>query len=415
VILLNEMQLRCTFENDLRSVFRYRCVVNKSNITQRCEIDEFVGQHIERRSNEDVEVLQFEMALVHYLPSGIQKHFPNLKRLEVHGCQLREMSSQDLEGLENLEELSLIWNNLKTLPDDLFINTRRLQHVDLLMNQTEYLSSRLLDPIPDHQWKVINLQNNKSIDAFYDPQNLKAGFLDIEKSFYSVKKLKSFIDYSCIPPNPCVNTLFASTLSLKESPGTAVQQVQSPAKASVIINNFKKVWELKELSDFTIVVGNKEIRVHKTVLAVQSPVFAGLFKTDQQIMASGKIKIKDCSEAVADEFFRAVYTGEVGNVAAGNVLNLLSLACTFKVEELRALYESIAINNLSEHNALEALKRGNLDKSEKLIDAAFNMIKKKYRSCIKADFLKNKPDQVEEIINAANAYKELVERLNRQP
>jgi hypothetical protein len=93
-----------------------------------------------------------------------------------------------------------------------------------------------------------------------------------------------------------------------------------------------------------------------------------------------------------------------------NHLELFSLACTFDVEELKEIYEGIVIGNMNEQSALEALKIGNLYKSNKMIEAAFSQIKKMLPNEVQSEALKHKPGRIEEIFK----FKKMIEELNKE-
>jgi hypothetical protein len=285
--------------------------------------------------------------------------------------KLKEVASKDLFGLSSLQHLEMTNNDLKSLPDDLFTHTKKLKMICFDHNKLEFMSSRLLDLIPDAQWEGVSFEKNTKINAFYLPIE--------EKGLKSVKELKDLIDLSCSPHR-------------NNPQGTTT-------------NEFKKLWELRQFSDFKIVVGTKEVSVHKCVLAAQSPVFASMLENDEQVKATNKLEIKDCNEEAVEEFLRGLYTGEIENEE--NNLDLFSLACTFDVEVLKTAYEGIVIKTLNEDTALKALKLGTLYKSDKIIEVAASEVKKMLPGEIKLEALKRKPERIEEIVEVMDANKRL--------
>lgn len=345
----------------------YACFVTSAAITKRCAVRSFKGGHIRGYANKDVTELRFLSTTVHYLPSGLHQIFPNLKKLVVQRCGLKEITSDDLIGLGNLESLNLSHNCMKLLPDALFVNTRKLHTIDFSHNQLEFMSSRLFNPIADNQWWLADFSKNKKIDAYHDYK-----YFGWFKSLRSVVELKYVIDSSCSP----------TTL-----PNSVIKKTST--------TDYKKFNQLDECFDFTIVTGKKEIQVHKCVLAAQSPVFASMFKNDFQVMATNKLEIKDCKEEVVEEFMRSLYTGEVGS--EDNALDLFSLASTFDVNDLKATFEEIVIKNINEQTAVKAFKLGNLFNCQELIDVAFDKLKKTFPNDIQSDGSKHEPKQVKKL------------------
>lgn len=372
------MQVNCKFE---KSFFKpYECDVVEATINQRCEVVVFQGVHKVGKSFKDVEVLSFDNTVVHYIPSGLHKIFPRLKTLKIHNCGLREIESDDLLGLEHLEQLWLDKNNLKFLPDDLFVHTRKLTAIIFSSNELEFMSSRILAPIPDQQWQLVSFRHNTKIDVCYT-----IIFKSLLGNVKSVQELKDAIDASC-----------------------SSRAIQPAPPSSGNTNNFKKIWDLKKYFDLTIVTNTNPIRVHKCVLAAQSSVFASMLENDEQGAASNKIEMKECSGEIVKEFLQSLYTSEVDNEE--HALELFRLACDFDVEELKTIYEPIVVKNMNEENAFVAFKLGNLQKSEAIIVAAFQKIKEMYPNEIHSDALKYEPGKVEEVIK----HRKLIEELNKE-
>lgn len=349
---------------------QYECRAFKVVITQRCEIESFVGEHIKGRSGSDVDILGFDDSTVLYVPGGLPKFFPNLKALEIRRCSLKEINAEDLHGLSSLTNLSVGNNCLKSLPNDLFMHTKRLRRISFEWNELEFLSSRLLNTIPDHQWDLVDFRKNSKIDQIYWPIT--------GKGLKSIHQMKVAIDSSCFP--------------------TAAKSISM---------NYRKLWEDKKYTDFTILADGKEFSVHKNVLAVQCPFFASLLKTDDKVKASNKYEITVSGYEVVEDFLYCLYTGEIKRV--GHSVELFNLAATFNDEELKKEFELIACTNINNDNALKALFIGNAHESVKIIESAFNILKKVLPNDALSDLLKFKPNEVGEILKN----KSLIAKLNK--
>lgn len=382
------MELVCDYS--VNSEGWYECMVFDASITRRCQVKSFKGEHKSGKSAENIGSLCFMNTIVHYVPGGLYKIFPNLKQLRVDNCGLKEITSKDLLGLGNLEKMSLESNDLTCLPDDLFSNTMKLHSCFFDYNNLESLSSRLISLISDCQWRVISLQKNSKIDAIYvNFWNKYFGNFNYSKRklVNSVRELKSLINSNC-----------ASLQNL-------------PFEAKIATKNCKQLWEKKDYSDFMIVVGKKEIRVHKCILVAQSTFFKSFLRYNEDVKRSNRLEIKNCNETDMEEFLQALYTGEVKN--EDNALELFCLACTFDVEDLKTAYEGIIIKNLDDQNAVQALDIGNLYGSSEIIDTAFKQISQMYPNDVQSESLKYDPIRVEKIINARSKFREEVEVLNQ--
>ncbi len=65
-----------------------------------------------------------------------------------------------------------------------------------------------------------------------------------------------------------------------------------------------------KLSDFTIVVNDVKIPVHKAMLSARSPVFEAMFSHDNTKEAQEhKMEVTDVSPIVMKDFLQFIYTG----------------------------------------------------------------------------------------------------------
>lgn len=196
------MDVECFYGMEPHNI--YTCKVTRINIKHpNRTISSFVGNHYDRKTDENVKWLLIQRnsrddrsargsfnVNVEYLPVNLQQRFPNLKRLTIHSCGLKNITRNDLKGLENLEFISLSSNRLTLLPDDLFADMKNLKTVHFDNNKIQFLSSKLLKPI-EH-----------SLDAaiFYGNGKLNANFVKSGK--INLQQFKDIIDRKCTPPAP---------------------------------------------------------------------------------------------------------------------------------------------------------------------------------------------------------------------
>ena len=219
----------------------------------------FKGFHPRNKSNQDVDYLFCYLKRMSYLPAGLNAHFPKLTSLKIEGCGLKEISRLDLFGLENLERLNLRSNCLSMLPDDLFHDSTKIKRLDFSCNNITRVSSKLFLLLDDLQ--EVYFLNNPSIHYSY-----------IKDEFNTIKSLMKHIDENCEPPFKMFSESHSKVLG--------------------------KLLETGKLSDFTIKVGTDGIfKVHKLILAVQSPMFEAMFDNKMQENASGEMIISDFCEA----------------------------------------------------------------------------------------------------------------------
>jgi BTB/POZ domain len=368
-----KMEIPCEFDYDKHS--RYRCRVTSTVINQRYNAKWFTGEHKYGKSNQDVEVLEFQGTIVHFLPNGLHYFFPKLKVLAVDVCGLKEIRSDDLYGLDKLEDLECTLNDLKSLPDDLFIHTRKLTRISFYGNNIEGMNSRILDPISEKSLELADFRLNSTANTIYRP-----GW---KTSLKSIKELKLAIDSKYLP------TVIRSTF-----------------------DNYRKLWEEKDFCDFTVVVGDMELRIHKNVLAALSPAFATILETDEKVKALDRLNIEDASEAVVEEFFCCMYTARVKD--ASNAVELFRLACRYNETTLKLIFQEIIISNLNLENSVACLAIGNLYDSTEITEAAFAFLQKNYPREIVLESLKHKPERIQEIIEVVEKFKRMTQRYKRK-
>lgn len=84
------------------------------------------------------------------------------------------ITSDDLNGLENLEQFYVGKNQLTSLPDDLFVGMSKLTMVSFNGNRIERMSSKLLQNIAGNQLVYVDFRGNATIDALYEPERSKS-------------------------------------------------------------------------------------------------------------------------------------------------------------------------------------------------------------------------------------------------
>ena len=374
------MELECQYSNGFWSNRpNYTCHVAKASIIEPgTRISTFKGIHASGKTNTDVESLSISGTRVEYFPRGLSTIFPRLTHVRINCCGLKEISRKDFEGLNNIEYLSLSNNDLKSLPNDLFVETPKLQRIYLDNNKIQRLSSKIFDPLDLKNLKTFFLSENNSSKVDFQ----QGGQTTLEA-------IMKEIDAKFLPP-------------IEEA---LIEPREPPTKPE---NRFKKCEEYYasgKLSDFTIKVRDKEYKVHKIVLAVQSSVFESMFNENDGDDVKVFEKIKIMSDDAFEDFLRYFYFGTIRS--EDNATELFGLAVEFGVATLKFECEEIILRNLNELISLEVFNIAHLHGSEVLKKAAFALIKKSLPEI--SDNLINTPEVVN---NLANAKRHLDELMN---
>lgn len=190
------MEVLCEFNDEDyeigdEEIILYKCHIYEAAITKPgTEISAFVGEHLPGGSHSDVRVIAFENTTVEFFPRGLHKSFPNLLAIQVSSCELKEISRVDLNGLENIEKLSLSHNTLLSLPSNLLIGMQNLKQISFRDNQLKFLSSKLIQHLAWNENIVVDFRDNDAIDEIYYP----------EGDFESLEYLMGVIDKNCQTP-----------------------------------------------------------------------------------------------------------------------------------------------------------------------------------------------------------------------
>lgn len=103
--------------------------------------------------------LHFEVKIVHYLPKGIAKFFPQLMTLNV----LKSIQADDLEGLTHLKVLYVWGNDITELSSDLFKFTPQITEISFPSNLISRVGKNLLANVSTlHK---MDFRCNKCIDG----------------------------------------------------------------------------------------------------------------------------------------------------------------------------------------------------------------------------------------------------------
>lgn len=328
------------------------------------------GDHMYGKSDENVKELAFVSQVIHFLPLGLGDIFPNLKTLFVNHCNLKEISANDLRGLENLELLGLQHNKLATIPSNLLLNMKKLRFVNFSDNQLQFISPMMFSLRLSKRLLSVDFRKNKRIDkCFPDDCN-------------TLKDLMDLIGTTCDLP------------------------IDNPEFAF-----FWELWTSGNFADFTIVTKKKELKVHKTVLGVQSSVFTAAFNIDMEERKSSRMKIVDFSSEAVEEFLKYFYCGKIKET---NAMEIFALAAKYDVPKLQSIAEVFVAENVDEENALPVLNLGNLHESDIIMKAAFIAIKSFLKDLAIPEKMMKQPKELGKLVKAQKMYdKDLMKALKQ--
>ncbi|KAK0169819.1 hypothetical protein PV328_010457 [Microctonus aethiopoides] len=113
-----------------------------------------------------------------------------------------------------------------------------------------------------------------------------------------------------------------------------------------------------DFSDMIIVIGEKEIPVHKTILAANSPVFLAMFKTDMSESLNKQIVVTDTEVDIMEKVINFMYTGVIHPAPDIDALiSILAVADKYEIMTLQKLCEQKLSEKIRIENVLEILDR----------------------------------------------------------
>ena len=196
----------------------------------------------------------------------------------------------------------------------------------------------------------------------------------------------------------------------------ATEPTFDPISAKCAFDNNAILLQNTKFSDVTFVVGGKELKAHKFMLASQSPVFAAMFDNDFEEKLKNKVQIDDISLEVFQELLRFVYTCRVENfyqvekellvlsdkVSDGtlwihDVLTFQPLLPQYQMDNLKSYCSRRISSTLDIDSAVEFLLLADLHQATYLKD-----------KCI--DFIVHRSDQV----LATNGWQKLIKSGNSE-
>lgn len=126
-------------------------------------VDRIFGNHLEGKSNDDVEhwVVENSPSML-FMPQGVGGFFRNLEEVYIRNAGLQSITQSDLKQFQELKELTLIQTQLKSLESGLFLFNPKLRLLNLSNNQISFIAPDVLSPLKNlfH----VSLKNNACID-----------------------------------------------------------------------------------------------------------------------------------------------------------------------------------------------------------------------------------------------------------
>lgn len=285
--------------------------------------------------------------------------FTNVLYLEINNCKLTSMDLKDI-GFGKLVSLSLDHNTITCIPLSLGEKVN-LKHLSVAWNEISDIDDSYIEKMQRSRLTFIDFRNNSTYDLLYDSSSGE--------------------------------TLTEFSTRLRESKMTPFNISDCLQAAN------KNLWESGELSDFIIKAEDTEFKVHKFVLAANSPVFRRMLQNKMIETTENEVTIPDFSSSVVEEFLEFLYLAKVPETNE-NLVKLFSISVKYEVDHISKYCERRIRRHLNELNVADVLELSNLHNVEALKDEAFAKIIAMFPGMTIDEELKNKPKEMRLVIKA---------------
>ncbi|TMS32804.1 hypothetical protein L596_000605 [Steinernema carpocapsae] len=129
------------------------------------------------------------------------------------------------------------------------------------------------------------------------------------------------------------------------------------------------------LTDFTIRIGNRDIRTHRAILAARSPVFAAMFAhSDTKEAKEGVLVIEDLDYEVVKDMLMFIYSGRTSG-KPDLAHDLLVAADKYRLDELKRYCEQAMIQDITTDNVCQQFVIGHMYNADRLKQRAADFMK----------------------------------------
>lgn len=194
---------------------------------------------------------------------------------------------------------------------------------------------------------------------------------------------------------------------LKEDSATSNNQTRSSIHSGDEMTrdwtaDFRSLLDTGLHSDVVLKIGDQDIKAHRAILAARSPVFKAMFEHDTLEKNNNEVVITDLTEESMTELLKFLYTGEVGDLNAQELLSLLVAADKYNLPKLKEQCSNSLCPLITNEIALNVMVLSNLHGDEELKSAAVQVVLDNAMEVMRSPewltFLKEYPEIANDII-----------------
>lgn len=125
----------------------YQCDTKNLHVEETTVVSRVFGNHMEGKDNLDVERLHIDQQTCQFMPRGFETFFPNLKGIRIASSGLKVIGSVDLKPFPRLIAIDVPFNNIETVPGDIFEYNLKLNYIFFAKNKISNVGRDVLAPL----------------------------------------------------------------------------------------------------------------------------------------------------------------------------------------------------------------------------------------------------------------------------
>ncbi|KAG5668338.1 hypothetical protein PVAND_016281 [Polypedilum vanderplanki] len=231
--------INCKFENSgnfqvIGSVYQCNLNIDPSITSTNTVITSANGTHYNSSMNhENVQGFYSRSKIIHYIPYGLSKIFPNLILMCIRYERIKEIHQKDLEQYSKLRNFDLEGNDIEYLEKDLFKFNTQLQVIWLKNNKISQIYPTVFDHL--NQLEYLHFGENQCLNKY---KKDRTGVLEL------IKEVKE----KCLPDILLVSKQLQT---LNETINNNFKSIENQLneKSSKIINMESKMENMAKTQD----------------------------------------------------------------------------------------------------------------------------------------------------------------------
>ncbi|XP_044015191.1 speckle-type POZ protein-like [Aphidius gifuensis] len=143
----------------------------------------------------------------------------------------------------------------------------------------------------------------------------------------------------------------------------------------------------EKFSDIVLEVDGKDLKAHKMILSIKSPVFSAMFDYESMKESrDNRVVIKDIDADVVEQMLEYIYTEKTPSKIDDCVYDLIGAADKYQIDDLKEICENNLMGKITVDNAVDTLIVADRYDTKKLKNKVIEFIKQNLSIVNSADF-----------------------------